>query len=144
MHEHSAHEGHGWHAGHHGQGWRPAGPRHRWLEPFVLVLIADGTRHGYGLIGRLNQAGVAPGTLDVGELYRTLRELEVAGLVRSTWATPPGGARRREYELTEPGETRLGEWAEVMRERARLVGEFLQAFEELPRGMGPAASATEV
>ena len=34
---------------HHGHGWPPGGPRHRWLEPFVLVLIAQGCGHGYAL-----------------------------------------------------------------------------------------------
>jgi DNA-binding PadR family transcriptional regulator len=117
------------HGSHHGQGWRPAGPRHRWLEPFVLVLIARGTAHGYGLVGLLNAARVAPGALDVGELYRTLRDLESSGLVRSAWRDAPGSARRREYGLTDAGVARLVEWAEVMRERGRLVSEFLSEYE---------------
>jgi len=114
---------------HHGRGWRPVGPRHRWLEPFVLVLIASGTCHGYALAARLAELGVAPGALDVGELYRTLRELEEVGLVRSDWVSPTGGARRRDYALTEAGHARLAEWGAVMRERARLVDEFLAAYE---------------
>ncbi len=126
---------------HHGHGWRPMGPRHRWLEPFLLVLIAGGTNHGYGLVGRLNALGVAPGTVDVGELYRTLRELELNGLVRSAWTNPEAGARRREYVLTEPGEARLGEWVAVMRERARLVGEFLAEHERAGHGAAGAAGS---
>ena len=110
------------------------GPRHRWLEPFVLVLIARGTTHGYGLVGRLNAAGVAPAAVDVGELYRTLRELKVAGLVRSSWVVPESGARRRDYGLTPAGKSRLAEWAGVMRERARLVAEFLAEYEHVEPG----------
>jgi PadR family transcriptional regulator PadR len=110
------------------------GPRHRWLEPFVLVLIARGTSHGYGLVGRLNDLRVAPGAVDVGELYRTLRELELTGLVRSVWTSPDAGARRREYGLTEAGASRLAEWVAVMQERARLVGEFLAEYDQA--GMG--------
>ncbi len=123
---------------------RPAGRRHRWLEPFLLLLIAGGTSHGYGLVGRLNALGVAPGTVDVGELYRPLRDLELAGLVRSAWTSPGTGARRREYALTDVGTARLGEWAAVMRERARLVGEFLSEYERSGQGAGaPAPSGKE-
>lgn len=105
------------------------GPRHRWLEPFVLVLIAQGTGHGYALVARLNELGVAAGGVDVGELYRTLRELEAGGCVRSAWTGAEAGPRRREYVLTAVGTARLDEWAQVMRERARLVEAFLAAYE---------------
>jgi DNA-binding PadR family transcriptional regulator len=124
---------------HHGQGWRPMGPRHRWLEPFVLVQVACGTSHGYGLVGHLNALGVAPAAVDVGELYRTLRDLELSGLVRSAWTGPEAKARRREYALTHAGEARLVEWAAVMRERARLVAEFLSEYEESEIGAARAA-----
>ncbi len=115
------------------------GPRHRWLEPFVLVLVASGTRHGYALAARLTALGVAPGPLDVGELYRTLRELELQGLVRSGWVNPEGGARRREYALTDAGGARLAEWVAVMRERGRLVGEFLAEYERMRTDAADAA-----
>lgn len=35
-----------------------------------------------------------------------------------------GGPRRRAYELTDAGYRALDQWAEVMRERARLIAEF--------------------
>lgn len=104
----------------------------------MLVLVAQGLTHGYGLAARLNAGGVAPGAIDVGELYRTLRELELAGLVRSAWVNPEGGARRREYGLTEAGSARLVEWAEVMRERGRLVADFLTEYER--SGVGAAGA----
>ncbi len=49
--------------------------------------------------------------------------------MRSDWVSPTGGARRRDYALTEAGHARLAEWGAVMRERARLVDEFLAAYE---------------
>jgi DNA-binding PadR family transcriptional regulator len=127
----------------HQRGWSPGGPRRRWLEPFLLVLLADGPAHGYSLLGRLNDAGVAPEDVDVGQLYRTLRELEVGGLVRSRWETPAAGAARREYEVAEAGLAALDDWAAVMRERARLVGEFLAAYEQLGGAVEPADSTRE-
>ena len=36
----------------------------------------------------------------------------------------PVGPQRREYELTAAGYAALDEWAAVMKERIRLIGEF--------------------
>ena len=84
------------------RGWAPLGTRHRWMEPFVMVLLAGGAAHGYAIVGELAQLGITNGSVDVGQVYRTLRDLEEAGLVTSTWATGTGAARR-DYELTDAG-----------------------------------------
>ncbi len=106
-------------------GWAPLGGRRRWMEPFMLVLLAEGSAHGYALVGQLEEMGVSTGSqLDFGQVYRTLRDLEEGGLVSSTWSTEPAGPQRREYELTDAGYATLDEWAAVMRERARLMAEF--------------------
>lgn len=104
------------------RGWAALGS-HRWMEPFVMVLLAGGAVHGYAIVGELERLGVTNGSVDVGQVYRTLRDLEEAGQVRSTWATGTGPARR-DYELTEPGRRALDEWAAVMKERVRLGAEF--------------------
>jgi DNA-binding PadR family transcriptional regulator len=76
---------------------------------------------------------VAPDAVDVGQLYRTLRELELAGLVRSRWEMPDAGAARREYEIADEGLAVLHDWAHVMQERDRLVKEFLAQYKQLGR-----------
>jgi poly-beta-hydroxybutyrate-responsive repressor len=114
------------------------------MEPFLLVLLASEPAHGYSLIGRLNELGVAADDVDVGQLYRTLRELEIAGLVESRWETPQAGAARRGYELTDAGREVLDDWAAVMQERARLVGEFLKQYERSGRSIDRADASTEV
>jgi PadR family transcriptional regulator, regulatory protein PadR len=105
------------------RGWAPLGGHHRWMEPFVMVLLAGESAHGYAIVGELAQIGITNGTVDVGAVYRTLRDLEDAGQVRSSWTTGSGPARR-DYELTDAGYAALDEWAAVMKERARLVAEF--------------------
>jgi DNA-binding PadR family transcriptional regulator len=93
------------------------------MEPFVLAMLATGSAHGYAILGELRQLGITNGSVDVGQVYRTLRDLEEGAQVRSTWSTGVGPARR-DYELTELGFAALDEWAAVMKERARLVAEF--------------------
>jgi PadR family transcriptional regulator, regulatory protein PadR len=105
------------------RGWAQVGSHHRWMEPFVLALLANGSAHGYAIVGELAQLGITNGAVDVGQVYRTLRDLEQARQVRSTWTTGTGPARR-DYELTETGWEALDEWAAVMKERTRLVAEF--------------------
>lgn len=110
------------------RGWAPAGPRRRWMEPFILVLLAEGPTHGYAIVGQLEDMGVAPGELDFGAVYRTLRDLEAAGHVTSGWSAERSGPQRRDYELTPSGYRLLDEWSAVMRERARLITEFDARF----------------
>jgi PadR family transcriptional regulator, regulatory protein PadR len=105
------------------RGWAQVGSHHRWMEPFVLALLANGSVHGYAIVGELAQLGITNGAVDVGQVYRTLRDLEQADQVRSTWSTGTGPARR-DYELTQLGWAALDEWAAVMKERGRLVAEF--------------------
>jgi len=127
-HEHDHH--------HDRRGWaRPGGRRGRWLEPFLLLLVAEGETHGYALIARLNELGVSSEGVDVGMAYRTLRELETEGLARSEWVTE-SGAPRREYRLTPDGRTSLAEWASVMCERGRLIDDFLAREARLDGGKG--------
>jgi PadR family transcriptional regulator PadR len=109
------------------RGWSPVAAHHRWLEPFVLMALAGGSTHGYGIIGVLRDVGIAESALDVGQVYRTLRDLEQAGQITSTWMTGTGPARR-DYTITELGARALDEWAAVMKERKRLIAEFDAAY----------------
>jgi DNA-binding PadR family transcriptional regulator len=106
------------------RGWAPLGGRHRWMEPFVLVVLATTGAHGYAITGELEEMGITGGSVDVGQVYRTLRDLEASGYVTSAWSTEAVGPQRREYELTGVGYAALDEWAAVMKERGRLIGEF--------------------
>jgi PadR family transcriptional regulator PadR len=109
------------------RGWAAAASHHRWLEPFVLMALANGQAHGYAIVAALTEVGISGGNVDVGQVYRTLRDLERAGQVVSTWATGSGAARR-DYRVTELGSAALDEWAAVMKERARLIAEFDAAY----------------
>ena len=118
------------------RGWMPLAARRRWIEPFVLAMLARET-YGYAILGRLQEMHVSNGPLDVGLVYRMLRDLERDGLVSSSWAEESAGPRRRAYLLTEAGYAALDDWAVVMRERARLIGEFNADYLEAVSGPRP-------
>ncbi|MEO8273658.1 MAG: PadR family transcriptional regulator [Chloroflexota bacterium] len=106
------------------RGWAPIGGRRRWMEPFVLVLLAGGPAHGYAITAQLEEMGLTGGPVDIGQVYRTLRDLEDTGQVTATWSHEQVGPQRKDYELTPVGYAALDEWAAVMKERARLIAEF--------------------
>jgi len=100
----------------------------RFLEPCLLLLLHQGASHGYELVGALSPFGL--GDMAPGPVYRTLRELEAAGLVQSEWDTESsGGPARRVYRLTEPGHQHLVDWVEGLRETDLVLHHFLTTFD---------------
>ena len=76
---------------------RPAG----FLQTCLLFLLLEQPAHGYGLLERLGEFGLAE--VDVGGMYRILNRLEDNGFVTSGWET--GGSDRpgRNIGLLLPG-----------------------------------------
>jgi PadR family transcriptional regulator PadR len=70
----------------------------------ILLLLARGDCHGYGIIKRAEARPELQVRLDPANLYRTLRKLERQGLVEGEKGTEPSeGAPRRVYGLTDLG-----------------------------------------
>ena len=93
------------------------------LRPCLLLLLKECADHGYGLVERLKPMGVADG--NPGAVYRTLRDLERAGLTRSGWKASPAGPARRVYRLTPEGEDALDAWGNALSITHRALGEYL-------------------
>ena len=83
------------------------------LATSLLAFLRDWNAHGYQLAQRLAEAGLPP--FDVGTIYRTLRQLEKAGLVSSLWDTSESGPAKRTYSLTSAGELFLGNWTNILK-----------------------------
>jgi DNA-binding PadR family transcriptional regulator len=125
-------EGRGWSTRGHHHGAHHSTRRGRWIEPFVLLLVAQGPTYGYKLIRELNELDVAPEGIDVGMVYRTLRTMDADGLVSTAWG-PETDQPRREYRLTEEGACALQDWMDVMSERKRLIEHFLERGEAITK-----------
>ncbi len=93
------------------------------LRPCLLLLLHEAPAHGYELRERLRPLGFNRD--DPGRLYRALRALEGAKLVRSAWHSSSGGPDRRTYELTRAGEERLVEAAEELKAMYTILDTFL-------------------
>jgi len=93
------------------------------LRPCLLLLLQESPAHGYELRERLRPLGFNRD--DPGRLYRALRALEEAELVRSAWHSSAGGPDRRTYELTSAGEERLHEAVVELQAMHAVLDRFL-------------------
>jgi PadR family transcriptional regulator PadR len=87
----------------------------------LLILRTPG--YGYGLLERLEEAGVE---VDANTLYPMLRRLEKQGLLSSEWDTD--GARPRKYYATSD------QGMELARELMSSWRDMSRTLEELERG----------
>jgi poly-beta-hydroxybutyrate-responsive repressor len=127
-------------AGEHRAGHGP-GPGGRFVEPFLLLLLAEGPGHGYDLMERLAARGFVLADVDPGYLYRTLRGMEAAGVVTSEWASDSRGPNKRTYTLTPEGEQALHDWAAHLEAHRRGLNRFLGAYRErFPGDTAPPAA----
>ncbi|BAC89143.1 PadR family transcriptional regulator [Gloeobacter violaceus] len=72
----------------------------------ILLTLADGERHGYGIVREVEQRSEGKAHLGLGTLYSTIKRLLAAGLVeQSQWRPDPAldDERRRYYRLSELG-----------------------------------------
>ncbi len=103
------------------------GNLYRFVEPVVLLLLKKkGQSYGYDLSGDFEQHALTDAEIERAALYRTLRQLEVNGNVKSAWETDGGGPARRVYRLTARGEQHLEEWATVLEHVSRSMGRFVR------------------
>jgi PadR family transcriptional regulator, regulatory protein PadR len=102
------------------------GNLYRFVEPVVLLLLREkGRSCGYDLCSELQDHSLTDAEIDKAALYRTLRQLEKNGNVKSVWETGDGGPARRVYRLTKEGEKHLEEWALVLQNLSKSMTRFV-------------------
>ena len=88
---------------------------------FVLTALADGPRHGYGIVGDVAEMSGGRVELKIGGLYGVLDRLAAEGLIEPDREEAHDGRLRRYYRLTRDGRRALGEEAELRAATARVV-----------------------
>jgi DNA-binding PadR family transcriptional regulator len=90
----------------------------------ILLALAEGELHGLGIAGWVDEATDGVVELGPGTLYRSLKEMSEAGLIRD--AAAPGDdadPRRRYYGITARGRNRLKAEAERLERLVDLARE---------------------
>jgi DNA-binding PadR family transcriptional regulator len=100
------------------------------LDLELLLALAAGERHGYGLVQEIAQRTDGLIRLEPGNLYRVIRRLLANGLVAQSTRRPApdlADERRRYYRITALGERVVA--AEVRRLRALVTSAAVRAVE---------------
>jgi DNA-binding PadR family transcriptional regulator len=101
----------------------------RFLLPSIMLLLAEGPSHGYALLEKLVELGVAEKRLPLPLVYRDLLQLESKRLAGFSFAKPEGrGPARKVYHLTNKGWKELGSWSESMKDLKKFVDEFQSRY----------------
>ncbi len=110
-----------------------AGPQPRLhgdlLSSSLLAYLRRWNAYGYQLVQELAKSGLP--SFDSATVYRTLRQLERAGLVSSFWDTSESGPARRMYSLTKAGEAFLDLWLDLFGRYQRMLQSALSSLENL-------------
>src|ERR1700722_9254426 len=88
---------------------------------FVLTALADGPRHGYGIVGDVAELSQGRVRLKIGGLYGVLDRLAAESLIEADREEAHDGRLRRYYRLTPEGRQALAEEAELRAASARIV-----------------------
>ena len=89
---------------------------------FVLTALADGPRHGYGIVGEVADLSRGRVRLKIGSLYGVLERLAAEGLIEPDREEAHDGRLRRYYRLTKNGRHALAQEADLRAATARVVG----------------------
>lgn len=105
------------------------GNRQRRVEPMrdaefhILLALADGERHGYGIMQEVEKAAQGTIRLGPGTLYGTIRRLLAAGFIEESTKRPVAAKdderRRCYYRVTKAGRT-------VAEKEARRLAELVR------------------
>lgn len=110
------------------------GNLYRFVEPVVLLLLKKkGRSYGYDLSGDMEGYALTDAEIERAALYRTLRQLERNGNVKSEWDVNNAGPARRVYRLTARGEKHLQEWATVLDHLSESMTRFVKETRALDR-----------
>ena len=101
----------------------------KFIDPCLLLLIAQNSSHGYDLIEKLERYGFTG--VDPTKAYRHLRHLEQEGFLESAWSTENPGPARREYKITKEGLDFLQTWPQAIEKSIEAYKAFIVDLDAL-------------
>jgi PadR family transcriptional regulator PadR len=95
---------------------------------FILTALVGAPRHGYGIVGEVQELSQGRVRLKVGTLYGVLERLVADGLVEPDREEVQQGRLRRYYRLTDAGSRALAAEAERQAANADVASRRLRGL----------------
>jgi PadR family transcriptional regulator, regulatory protein PadR len=99
------------------------------LLPFILLLLSRMPAHGYELMQQLSSLGFF--SVDQGNFYRMMRQLEKDNYVNSEWDTTSSGPAKRLYSITDIGEKYLQQYADELQRYQNMLSHFFSMYSSM-------------
>ena len=109
--------------------WEVGARVERFVEPALLLLLAERPMHGYELLELLPDVVREERRVDLGNLYRLLRSLEEEGVVDSEWDERLPGPAKRVYRLTDSGRELLARWVDALGGARDVITAFIDRYQ---------------
>jgi len=97
------------------------------LDMLILKTVSLAPLHGYGIARRIEQVSKDVFKVNPGSLLTSLKRLERAGWLESTWRQTENSRRAKYYTLTPAGERQLQAETQGWARRSEAVGRLLGA-----------------
>ncbi len=101
----------------------------RHAPAFILLIISLEPNHGLGILNKLN-ALVPQNRIDTSIVYRTLKDFENDGYIKSKWADSDAGPKKKVYEITSEGIKRLNTFQEDVLKSKNNLEIFLDTYKK--------------
>lgn len=100
------------------------------LIPAILAILIKEPTYGYSLIEKLEKLDIDVSLFHPSIIYRTLRMMEMEGLVSSRWDIRDIGPARRMYTITEIGKSFLKSWSLNVKRSLKIIENIVKIAEE--------------
>ena len=97
----------------------------RFIQPMILMALAQSDAHGYEIMQRIAGMGLLRnGVPSEAGVYRVLKEMALRGLCASSWDTSGTGPAKNVYRLTPAGRECLSSWLGTIHDYRKFLGQL--------------------
>lgn len=104
----------------------------KFIQPAILKILFKEPQHGFSILSKLSESSIVEGNApDPTGMYRMLKKMEVAGLLKSEWDLENSNQPRRIYSITNEGRECLKAWVVTLDSYSKRINEFSKEISEL-------------